>query len=113
VQAGLAGNVHPSLVAYNRQRLDSQLPKLTPIPELDLNFALLGNLSAPGIDSTLIPPPQFFHYISQSSVPQADACHQNIKSKIVPAHGTILAFKDIEKIDKRNSERFFTDGCGQ
>jgi len=60
VQAGSAGNVHPPLVAYDRQRLDSQLPKLTPIPELDSSFALSGNLSEPGIDSTLIPPDSSF-----------------------------------------------------
>jgi hypothetical protein len=113
VQAGSAGNVHPPLVAYDRQRLDSQLPKLTPIPGFDLNFALPGILSGPGIDSTLITPPQFFQYISQSSVPQADACHQNFRNNIVPANGTILAVKDIEKISKRNSERFFTVGYGK
>jgi hypothetical protein len=57
VQAGSAGNVHPLLVADDRQSLDSQLPKLTPNPELDLNFALPGIPSKPRIDSTLIPPP--------------------------------------------------------
>ena len=57
VQAGSAGYVHPPLVAYDRQRLDSQLPKLTPIPGFDLNFALPGMLSGPGIYSTLITPP--------------------------------------------------------
>jgi hypothetical protein len=102
------------LVAYNRQRLDSQLPKLTPIPGLDLDLVLPGNLSGTCIDSTLIAsPPQFFRYISQSSVLQTDACHQNIRSKIVPVHGTILAIKDIKKINNRNSERFFTDGYGE
>jgi hypothetical protein len=106
VQAGSAGNVHPLLVADDRQSLDSQLPKLTPNPELDLNFALPGIPSKPRIDSTLIPPPQFFHYNSQSSVPQADACHQNIRSNIIPANGTILAFKDIEKINKRIPKDF-------
>ena len=56
IQAESVGNVHPPLVAYDRQRLDSQLPKLTPILGLDLNFALPGNLSGPGIDNTLSPP---------------------------------------------------------
>jgi len=100
-------------VACNRQRLDSQLPKLTPIPGLDLDLVLPGNLSGTCIDSTLIAPPQFFRYISQSSVLQTDACRQDIRSKIVPVHGTILAFKDIEKINNRNSERFFADGYGE
>jgi len=113
IQAESVGNVHLPLVAYDRQRLDSQLPKLTPILELDLSFVLPGNLSGPRIDSTLSPPLQFFHHISQSSVLQADACHQNIGSKIVPVHGTILAIKDIEKISERNSERLFTDGYGE
>ena len=60
VQAGSVGNAHPLLVADDRQSLDSQLPKLTPNPELDLNFALPGILSKPGIDSTLIPPHSSF-----------------------------------------------------
>jgi hypothetical protein len=57
VQAGSVVNAHPLLVADDRQSLDSQLPKLTPNAELDLNFALPGILSKPGIDGTLIPPP--------------------------------------------------------
>jgi len=60
VQAGSAGNIHPPLVAYDRQRLDSQLPKLTPTPELDSKFALPANPSGTVIDSTLIPPGSSF-----------------------------------------------------
>jgi len=63
VQAGSVVNAHPLLVADDRQSLDSQLPKLTPNAELDLNFALPGILSKPGIDGTLIPPPHSSFFI--------------------------------------------------
>ena len=97
VQAGSAGNIHPPLVAYDRQRLDSQLPKLTPTPELDSKFALPANPSGTVIDSTLIPPGSSFIIIHRVQFRKRMQAARISEAKLFQSMAQYLLLKILKK----------------